>query len=67
MCLEVFLPDQGLKYQDPGGKMLNLVIKRVKNIITRFYKNRDDFTFEDVIINTFLIHLGYCRGATNLN
>ena len=48
--------------------MLNLVIKKVKNIIiTRFYKKWNYFTFQDVIINTFLIRLGYFRGARNLN
>ena len=44
--------------------MLNLSIKKVK---TGFYKNRDDSTFQDIIINTFLIRLGYSRGARNLN
>ena len=47
--------------------MLNFAIKKVKIIIiTRFYKNRDDFTFQDVIINTFLICLGHSRSARNL-
>ena len=46
--------------------MLNISIEKVKKI-SLFYKTRDDFTFQDVIINIFLICLGYSRDARNLN